>query len=110
MTIRDFTHFAEYGRSIYIYKTPDSTDYTILAMGSRKPTQLSVSTDRPIIDSDIAWGIVYRALQHIAEANDSPQEANRYEQKADKKQLEARSRSTKRKMGHIERIKPYNLR
>ena len=110
MTIRDFTHFAEYGEYVYIYKTPDSADYTLLLLGSRRAEEMSADGDRPKIDSDVAWGIVYRCLQHIAEANDSPQESTRYELKADKLKRDTLLRSHSKKTGHLDRIQPYNLR
>lgn len=109
LTVADFTHFAVHGSYIYIYKTPDSTDYTITVFGLRKTEEVTDDGSRfEKTDPDLRWGIVFKALQHIAEANGAEKEADRFESKSFRKMSDAHARSEKRNY-HLDKVDPYNL-
>lgn len=83
MTVNDFTHYAQYDGFIYIYKTPDSTGYTLQLMGSEIQDEVTGDSDRFDVHAQLGWALIYKALEKVAELNGDDKSSIKYQQKSE---------------------------
>ena len=108
MTTDDFTHFAQYDGFIYIYKTPDSTGYTLQLMGSEIRDEVTSDVARFDVDAQLGWALVYKALEKVAELNGDDKASILYQQKAEYFKNEYGKASNRINSSH-DRVQPYPL-
>lgn len=113
MTTCDFTHYALDSGYLYIYKTPDSANYTIGVIGTRKPEEISESAGSDAsnlsLDADLLWGLVYSVLEKVAEINNDPVQANRYRLLKEQEKNTWKKRAQQKKF-KLDRIQPHSFR
>ncbi len=108
MTINDFTYFAIYNGYLYIYQTPSDNSYTLQVMGSELQDEVTVVGDVFPIDAELGWGLVYKALEKIAEINGNLNAALVFERKGSDWEKKAKIKAEKK--NYIkDRIRPYSL-
>jgi hypothetical protein len=108
MTINDFTYYAKYGNYLYIYKTPDSDDYTIQLTGLELQDENTTNTEMFSIDPQLGWGIIYAALEKIADINGQPVASKLFFQKKEYWKNESKKKAEKKNYLK-DRITPYSL-
>jgi hypothetical protein len=97
-----------YNGFLYIYKTPDSTDYTIQLTGSEVQDELSSDGEYPSIPAQLAWGLIWSVLHKIAEVNGDDKASTKYEIKIPKEKKDWKVAST-RKNSTLDAVPPYSL-
>ena len=109
MTVSDFSHFAIYNGYLYIYRTPDSADYTLQVTGVELQDENTTTGQVFSINAELGWGLMYKALEKIAEINGDELKSNHYFGKGEYWKNEANKKaSSKNKI--LNKVEPYNLR
>lgn len=107
-TIHDFSHYAIHGNLLYIYKTPESTDYTMTVTGVRFPEEVSGGSSYFDLDSDLVWALIYKALEKIAEVNGDDKSSDRYLAKYEFHLGRMRIRADNKNF-HLKKVEPWDL-
>ncbi len=108
VTIDDFSHFASYKNCLYIYKTPDSTDYTISLVGANIPDEVTTDTERFLIKRAFAMGLVFRALSLIADLNGDEKASDRFLVKSRMYEIRLKQNANKQNF-LLNKIIPYSF-
>ena len=108
MTINDFSHFAIFDNDIYIYEVPDSADYTIHIVGAELQAEKTLDGDTFSINAELAWGIIYKALEKVAEFNGADKDSVLYFQKSEYWENKWKKNS-ERKNSNLDQVQPYSL-
>ncbi len=109
MTVRDFTHYAQYNGFVYIYKTPDGTGYTLQLMGSEIRDEVTADGSRFDVHAHLGWALIYNALEKVAELNGDDKSSVLYQQKAEYFKNEY-GKVSNRINSSFDRVQPHPLR
>ena len=81
LTVNDYSHFAVHNGYLYVYKTPDTADYTISVIGVNLPDEKTASETFEI-GKRMGMAIIFKALSFIADMNGAEKQADRFDAKA----------------------------
>ena len=107
LTVNDYSHFAVHNGYLYVYKTPDTADYTISIIGVNLPDEKTASETFEI-GKRMGMAIVFKTLQHIAVLNGDNRSSLFYKEESknyeDKLKVIAQDENTNQIS-----VRPYNM-
>jgi len=107
LVISDYSHYAVHNGYLYIYKTPDTANYTISIIGVNLPDEKTVSETFEI-GKRLGMALCFKALSFIADLNGSENESNRFDLKAQVYERKLKKVSQDENT-NTKDAKPYNM-
>ena len=108
MTVHDFSHYAHFNGYLYVYKTPNSPDYTLQIVGSELQDELTLDSEAPNAPVQLSWGLIWSALSKIADLNGDDRRSEKYEIRAILEKKNWKKTAT-RKNSNLDAVPPHSL-